>query len=90
MSMSHDEIRTKLAAVLHRQIPFLLDGRDIPWDEPLADLGLDSMAAINTVIDIEHTFAVLVPDEMLIAATFRTAATLENAIRVLVRDQAES
>lgn len=46
----------------------------------LADLGLDSMSAIELVLDIEDTLGVVFPDELLVIETFQTALTLQAVV----------
>ncbi|WP_411102086.1 acyl carrier protein [Streptomyces sp. cmx-4-9] len=59
---------------------------DVDWDTvPLADLGLDSMSAIELVITIEDAFGVQFRDELLVRETFATFASLEGAVRGMVR-----
>ncbi|WCD88439.1 Aminoacyl carrier protein [Streptomyces xanthophaeus] len=61
---------------------------DVDWDTvALADLGLDSMSAIELVITIEDTFGVQFRDELLVRETFATFAALESAIREMARPQ---
>lgn len=42
----------------------------------LVDLGLDSMEAIQLLIDVEDAYGVSFPDSLLTAETFSTAGTL--------------
>ncbi|GAA4928935.1 phosphopantetheine-binding protein [Actinoplanes utahensis] len=66
----------RFEAVLRSLIPLL------PADEPLApDLklqqaGLDSLATVNLLIELEDTFDITFPDEMLKASTVSTPAAL--------------
>ena len=50
----------------------------------LRRLGLDSMSGLALLLDLEKTFAIRFPDEMISPATFRTGETLRAAIRQLV------
>jgi acyl carrier protein len=50
---------------------------------PLMELGFDSMAAIELVVDIEETLDVRFPDEVLVRETFRTLDTLTAVVRRL-------
>ena len=50
-------------------------------DSSLPDLGLDSLSAVNLSVDLEEAFALLFPDDVLIAATFLTAGSLWAAVR---------
>jgi acyl carrier protein len=50
----------------------------------LADLGLDSMTAIEVVVDIEETFDTQFPEELLVRETFATFGSLEAVVRSMV------
>ena len=49
----------------------------------LADLGLDSMSALNLLLDIEEEFEVEFPQEYLTAEVFNTTMSLHAAITSL-------
>lgn len=49
----------------------------------LRDLGLDSMSVIELVLDIEETFEILFPDDMLVAETFETVMSLQAVVAQL-------
>jgi acyl carrier protein len=83
MSASPDAITEKIHATLRPHLRFLPKDQPIPADENLGKLGLDSMAAINLLFDLEQALDVKIPDELLTAETFETAATLEKTIRSL-------
>lgn len=70
-----------LAALLRRNLPELGEGAAIMPDTPLAELGLDSMRAVDILFDIEDSFGVRLPDEALTPETFATPAGLTAAIR---------
>ena len=53
---------------------------------PLADLGLDSMTAIEVVVDIEETFDTLFPEELLVRETFATFGSLDTVVRSMVSE----
>lgn len=57
---------------------------EIGDEADLTSLGLDSMAATNLMIDIEDAFDVQFPDEMLTPETFHSAASLAQAVGMLV------
>ncbi len=54
------------------------------YSVPLADLGLDSMVAIELVLDIEDTFGTQFPEELLVRETFATLRSLEAAVASMV------
>ena len=49
----------------------------------LAQLGLDSMTAVAVLLDMEKTFKIRFPDDMLVEGTFRTAGNLKEAVQML-------
>ncbi len=60
----------------------------INYDVELAQLGLDSMTAVAVLLDMEKTFNIRFPDDMLVEGTFRTAGKLKEAIQLLRERQA--
>jgi acyl carrier protein len=58
------------------------------YDIELAQLGLDSMTAVAVLLDMEKTFGIRFPDEMLVEGTFRTAGRLKEAVQKLRAEQA--
>ena len=74
-----------LLAVVVRHLRGAADGVD--WaTAALPDLGLDSMSAIDLVIEIEDTFGIQFPENLLVRETFGTFPALDAAVRsMLVR-----
>jgi acyl carrier protein len=60
--------------ILARHLP-LAEG-DVPRDAALSDLGLDSLGTVSLVMELEDSLDISIPDELLVAETFQTAATL--------------
>lgn len=58
------------------------------YDMELVQLGLDSMSAVAVLLDMEKTFNIRFPDEMLVEGTFRTAGNLKEAVQLLRERQA--
>lgn len=83
-NMTPDEIRKKLLVILQEHLRFVSGDQAFPMDTNLERLGLDSMSAIDLLLNLEQTFGVMFPDEMLTAETFRTATTLEKTVRLLI------
>jgi acyl carrier protein len=54
----------------------------------LAQLGLDSMTAVAVLLDMEKTFGIRFPDDMLVEGTFRTAGKLKTAVELLLERKA--
>ena len=86
---SDDEISRKLQAVLRPHLRFLKPDAPLAPGEPLGALGLDSMAAINLLLDLETTFGVQIPDDLLSAQTFETLASLEATFRPLLEQSVD-
>jgi acyl carrier protein len=84
MSRTDDEISQKLEAVLRPHLRFLEGNAPLVPDQPLGDLGLDSMAAVNLLLDLEQAFDVQIPDDLLSAETFETFASVEATFRPLL------
>ncbi len=72
-----------LVAALRENLKSAPDGEPFPFDRNIADFGLDSLAAISLLIDLERAFGIVFPASLLTEETFRTAATLEKAILML-------
>ena len=56
---------------------------EINYDTELVQLGLDSMTAVAVLLDMEKTFGIRFPDDMLVEGTFRTAGKLKEAVQLL-------
>ncbi|MBE9033598.1 phosphopantetheine-binding protein [aff. Roholtiella sp. LEGE 12411] len=65
-------------------LKFVQSVENINDDAELTRLGLDSMAAINLMIDIEDEFGITFPDALLTPETFRTSMTLSSAIEEIM------
>jgi acyl carrier protein len=88
MTTPDDTIAQKLEAVLRPHLRFLAPDAPLPPTEPLGTLGLDSMAAINLLLDLETAFGMQIPDDLLSAETFETFASLEATFRPLIEAHA--
>jgi acyl carrier protein len=61
---------------------------DVDWNAvTLPDLGLDSMSAIELVIDIEDRFGTQFPEERLVRETFVTLPALVAVVRGMVEQR---
>jgi acyl carrier protein len=72
--------------VLRPHLPYA-GGRALRPDDALADLGLDSLEVINLLLDIEGTYGLAFPDEMLTAETFATVGSLWDAVAAVAAEQ---
>lgn len=72
-------------SILRRYLPLLDTGDDIPLTAPLRELGLNSMRAVDLLLDLEESFNAVLPDTMLTQETFSTAQTLWTAVHSVVK-----
>ena len=82
-----DDITAQFEEVLLRHLR-LVKQDSVDYDAELAQLGLDSMTAVAVLLDMEKTFGIRFPDEMLVEGTFRTARKLKEAVQLLRERQA--
>jgi acyl carrier protein len=82
-----DDITNQFEEVLRRHLRSAKSD-PINYDVELAQLGLDSMTAVAVLLDMEKTFKIRFPDEMLVEGTFRTAGRLREAVQMLREKQA--
>ena len=82
-----DDITTQFEEAIRRH---LRSGKPnaLNYDTELVQLGLDSMSAVAVLLDMEKTFNIRFPDEMLVEGTFRTAGKLKEAVQLLRERQA--
>ena len=66
--------------LLRAHLKYLDDDADLDPDAELKSLGLDSMASLDLLFDIEDTFEVVLPDEYLNEETFATGRSLKAAV----------
>ena len=70
--MEKSELKTKLIDMLNNLFPdFGVDTDILEFVDLIDDLGMDSMIFISIVIEVESTFDITVPDEMLLMENFR-------------------
>ncbi len=82
--ITHDHITEKLLTVLSKHLKFTAEPQTIPMNKPLDELGLDSMGAVNLLLDLEDSFEISFPGSLLTEETFSTAANLHKAVHSLV------
>jgi acyl carrier protein len=76
--------------VVRAHLSFLDAADPLPPDASLRDLGLNSLAAIDLLLDLEQTFGVVFPNELLTEETFRTASSIASAVVRLTRPAEET
>lgn len=82
--MTITNITPTLQEILRPKLRFLSPGSEVPMDEDLGKLGLDSMASIDLLMDIECQLGVQIPDELMTAETFATGNHLLAVIEALI------
>lgn len=82
--MPRCEIRPLVLATVRRHLRYLPETEGLDPSAELERLGLDSQSAISLLLELEQAFSIVFPDEMLTAATFRSSASLEEAVRSLL------
>ena len=82
-----DDITTQFEQALRRHLRSAKPD-PINYEMELAQLGLDSMTAVAVLLDMEKTFGIKFPDDMLVEGTFRTAGRLKEAVQLLRERQA--
>jgi acyl carrier protein len=82
-----DNITTRFEQCLRRHLRLVMPD-SIEYAVELVQFGLDSMTAVALLLDIEKTFAIRFPDELIAEDTFRTAGTLKKAVQLLLERQA--
>lgn len=56
----------------------------LTMESDLYELGLDSMAAVNLLLELEEIYGVVFPDVLLSESTFATPMSLKSAILSLL------
>lgn len=82
--MTAADLTSQLQEILRPHLRFLSADTPVPMDEDLGKLGLDSMASIDLLMDIEARLGVQIPDEMMTVDTFATGNHLLAVIEKLV------
>jgi len=82
--MTPADLAPKLQEILRPRLRFLKEDDAVPMDEDLGKLGLDSMASIDLLMDIESQLGVQIPDAMMTVDTFATGNHLLAVIEKLV------
>ncbi|HSI62281.1 MAG TPA: acyl carrier protein [Candidatus Saccharimonadia bacterium] len=82
------ELETRFEAVLRPRLRLLPPDQPLDYTEKLGKLGLDSMAAIDLLMELEGQIGAPIPDEHLTAETFSTAENLLGMLKKLVNGDA--
>ena len=73
----------ELLRLLHPRLKYIQPSDRLNIDDDLASAGLDSMGAIDLLIEIEEHFGIVIPDDRLVPETFATPRALWGVIREL-------
>ncbi len=73
-------VPAEFVEVLRPRLKYLRPAERLDPDAELRDLGLDSMASVSLLLDIEEAFDVMMPDEYLVEETFSTARALWTCV----------
>jgi acyl carrier protein len=84
--MIHQPWAPQFESTLRQHAPLADDGEIAP-DVILSSLGLDSLALVSLLLDMEEAFGITIPDDFLVAETFATAGSLWSAIAKLTDAQ---
>jgi acyl carrier protein len=74
----------KLKTIITGHLKRIDSPEQLPEDADLAELGLDSMTAMNLLFDIEDQFAVSFDESLLTPEVFKTCRSLHNALQTLL------
>lgn len=69
--------------VLRTYLPLLSQNEPLSSEVSLAEYGLDSLATVSVLLELEEVFHVMIPDELLVEATFSTPSSLWNVLSEL-------
>jgi acyl carrier protein len=81
--VTRNSVADTLPEVLRRHLRRMPENGD--WaGVTLAELGLDSMVAIELVVDIEDTYGAEFPEDLLVRETFSTFQSLRAVVASMV------
>jgi acyl carrier protein len=69
--------------ILRRHLPDAEQRDDVELDVPFVELGFDSMRTIQFLLDLEESFDVVFPEEMLSEELLRSPRTVADALSTL-------
>ncbi len=82
-------INQEFEQLLRQHLKYLPPSAALDDKYLLKDYGLDSMAAIDLLLDIEDTYNIMMPEEYLTEETFSTAYDLWKVVERLRNTAAE-
>lgn len=78
-----DDLTTPFLEALAPHLPSVASADQIPMDTPLRELGLNSLRAVDLLLDLEDHFDVAFPDEALTDENFANAFALLSLVESL-------
>jgi acyl carrier protein len=81
---------SKFMSLLRKHLKYLRQDQALRAEDDLKLLGLDSLAAIDLLLDVEDQYGVTLPDKYLTDNTFSSAGALRSVILRLVQDGAQA
>jgi len=87
--MSELMLPSNFVAAVRRNLPLLSQDETITEDLDLTAAGLDSLAMVNLLMEVEDEFAVTIPDDKLNGAVFSTPKALWSTISELQSTRVE-
>ncbi|MEX2578405.1 MAG: phosphopantetheine-binding protein [Verrucomicrobiales bacterium] len=77
-------VQARIEDIVRPNLRFLAKGDSVGAEDNLGELGLDSLASINLLFDLESEFGVTIPDDVLDENTFTSLARLEELLGPLM------
>ena len=85
MDLSERDFDQAFLEVLQRSVKLPPHLGRIPMDSDLMEFGLDSIGAVQLLLDMEEAFGITIPESMIGVELYRSA----TALRLAVRSQVE-
>ena len=76
---------SELLTLLRPRLKYLEASQEVSMDQDLGIAGLDSMGAIDLLLEVEARFNITLPDDLLVDSTFKTPRALWSVICELQR-----
>lgn len=83
-----DDRLTPFLETLASHLPAVGDAAAISLDRPLRELGLNSLRAVDLLIDLEDRFGIAFPDEALTDENFASGRSLMTLLERLLASEA--
>jgi len=80
MNQASEITSEAVESLVRPRLRFLQTGRELSSNENLGDLGLDSMTAIDLLVDLETHFGIAIDDESLTENSFSSVAEIKALV----------